>query len=65
VAKKATRRLKAKKLKPVKATKAKRAKVQRRATRKRFKSIVARDAFPGAKEMPVADENSKPVSDIL
>jgi hypothetical protein len=26
---------------------------------------VARDAFPGAKEMPVADENSKPVSDIL
>jgi hypothetical protein len=65
VAKKATRRVKAKKSKPVKARKAKRAKVQRRATRKSLKSMVARDAFSGAEETPVAEENSKPVTDIL
>jgi hypothetical protein len=63
VAKKATRRVKAKKLKPVKARKARRAKVQRRATKKKsLKSMVARDAFPSVDETTPVET---PVIDVL
>jgi hypothetical protein len=59
VAKKVTRRVKAKK------SKAKRAKVQRRVTKKSLKSMAARDAFSGAEETSATEEHSTPVIDIL